>query len=48
VTTIKRLLEIWPEVHEFLPELVAGEAGAVPAEMISDINKEFGIEPKDK
>jgi hypothetical protein len=43
VTTIKRLLEIWPEVHEFLPEMVSGEAGAVPAELISEINKEFGI-----
>lgn len=46
VTTVKRLLEIWPEVQEFLPELVSGEAGQVPAEMIADINKEYGIEPK--
>lgn len=48
VTTIKRLLEIWPEVHEFLPEMVSGEAGAVPAELISEINKEFGIEAVEK
>jgi hypothetical protein len=48
VTTIKRLLEIWPEVHEFLPELVSGEAGQVPATLISEINAEFGIEPVEK
>ena len=43
VTTVKRLVEIWPEVKEFLPEMVSGEGGGVPAQIIADLNKEFGI-----
>ncbi len=43
VTTVKRLMEIWPEVKDYLPESVSGEGGGVPAHLISDINKEFGL-----
>lgn len=43
VTTVKRLTEVWPEVIEFLPEMVSGLDGGVPAQMIADINKEFGL-----
>lgn len=44
VTTIKRLLEIWPQVHEFLPEIVSGPSGGVPAQLIEEINEEFGLD----
>ncbi len=43
VTTVKRLIEVWPEVKDFLPEIVSGEGGGVPAELIANINKDFGI-----
>lgn len=48
VTTVKRLLETWPEIHEFLPERVSGADGGVPAHMIADLNEEFGITPEKK
>ena len=44
VTTVKRLLEVWPEVAEFLPEENAGAAGGVPAVLIEDLNKAFGLQ----
>lgn len=43
VTTVKRLVEVWPEVQEFLPEVVSGNDGGVPAVLIADLNKEFGL-----
>jgi hypothetical protein len=43
VTTVKRLLEVWPELHEFLPEENAGPSGDVPAIMIADLNEQFGL-----
>lgn len=43
VTTVKRLLEIWPELHDFLPEENAGPSGDVPAIMVSDLNEQFGL-----
>ncbi len=43
VTTVKKLLETWPAVREYLPETVSGEGGGLPATMIDDINKEFGL-----
>lgn len=43
VTTVKRLLEIWPQVQEFLPEMVSGQGGGVPAYLVEDLNKEFGL-----
>lgn len=43
VTTVKRLTEVWPEVQEFLPEMVSGEGGGVPTQIITDLNKEFGL-----
>ena len=44
VTTIKRLQEVWPEVIDYLPEEVSGAGGGLPAHMIADINKEFGLD----
>lgn len=43
VTTVKRLLEIWPEVQDFLPEENSGKDGGLPAEIIADLNKSFGL-----
>lgn len=43
VTTVKRLLEVWPEVKDFLPEENSGPAGGLPAEIIADLNKEIGL-----
>ena len=43
VTTVKRLLEVWPEVAEFLPEENAGPVGGVPAVLIEDLNNAFGL-----
>lgn len=43
VTTVNRLLEIWPEVHDFLPEENAGPGGGVPAILVSDLNDQFGL-----
>lgn len=46
VTTMKRLFEIWPEVQEFVPEVVSGNGGGLPVQMIEEINREFNITPK--
>ena len=43
VTTVKRLVEIWPEVAEYLPEEVSGPQGGLPTEVIDDLNKSFGL-----
>lgn len=43
VTTVKRLLEVWPEVKDFLPEENSGPAGGLPTEIIADLNKEIGL-----
>jgi hypothetical protein len=43
VTTVKRLLEIWPEVQDFLPEENAGPQGGVPAVLVADLNSAFNL-----
>lgn len=43
VTTVKRLIEIWPQVQEFLPELVSAPGGGVPVHLIEDLNREYGL-----
>jgi hypothetical protein len=43
VTTVGRLVEVWPEVQDFLPEVMAGPKGNLPATLISDLNAELGI-----
>ncbi len=43
VTTTGRLLEVWPEVHQFLPEMVSSSSGGVPAEFIGDLNTFLNI-----
>lgn len=46
VTTIKRLIEIWPEVVDFLPEEVSDPVSGVPAVLIADLNADLGITKK--
>lgn len=43
VTTVKRLLEVWPEVHDFLPEENAGPSGNLPTILIADLNTALGL-----
>jgi hypothetical protein len=43
VTTVDKLVEIWPPIKDYLPENVSGENGGLPAEMIDEISKEFGL-----
>lgn len=46
VTTVGRLVEVWPEVQDFLPEVMAGPKGNLPATLISDLNAELGLTQK--
>lgn len=43
VTSVGRLVEVWPEVVELLPEVHAGPKGNLPAMLISDLNAEIGL-----
>lgn len=43
VTTVARLVEVWPEVAELLPEVHAGPKGNLPATLIADLNAEIGL-----
>ena len=43
VTSVARLVEVWPEVTELLPEVHAGPKGTLPALLISDLNAEIGL-----
>lgn len=46
VTTVNRLIQIWPEVVDFLPEAISDPITGVPAVMIEDLNRELGITTK--
>lgn len=41
--SVSRLLEIWPEVTELLPDIHSGPKGGVPAVLIADLNAEIGL-----
>ena len=43
VTTVARLVEVWPEVTELLPEIYSGPKAGLPAGLISDLNSELGL-----
>lgn len=43
VTTIKRLLAVWPECEELLPEPMCAAKAAMPALVVSDLNKMIGL-----
>lgn len=45
VTTLKRLIEVWPEVEPFARDfLVSAQSGTLPALPIGDLNKRLGLE----
>lgn len=46
VTTTGKLLDVWPEVAPFLPEMVSSSSGGVPAEFIGDLNNHLNIGAK--
>jgi hypothetical protein len=46
VTSVARLVEVWPEAQELLPEVHAGPSGGLPALLISDLNTELGLGKK--
>lgn len=43
VGSVARLIEVWPEAQQFLPEVHAGPSGNLPALLISDLNAELGL-----
>lgn len=47
VTTIKRLIEIWPESKELIPTDISKASVSLPALQVEDLNKLIGL-PTDK
>ncbi|MBS0859610.1 Nmad5 family putative nucleotide modification protein [Providencia rettgeri] len=47
VTTIKRLIEIWPESKELIPADISKSSATLPALQVEDLNKLIGL-PTDK
>lgn len=47
VTTIKRLIEIWPESKELIPADISKASVLLPALQVEDLNKLIGL-PTDK
>ncbi|WLS77388.1 Nmad5 family putative nucleotide modification protein [Erwinia pyri] len=43
VQTIKRLIEVWPESQELIPENVESVRAALPALKVEDLNKMIGL-----
>lgn len=43
VQTIKRLIEVWPESQELIPENVDSVRAALPALKVEDLNKMIGL-----
>lgn len=43
VSTVKRLLEVWPECKELLPADLDTAKAAMPALIVSDLNKMIGL-----
>ena len=43
VSTTKRLIEVWPEAKELLPDSVEKEITGLPALQIADVNKLIGL-----
>lgn len=43
VTTVKRLLEVWPEAVELIPETTRRAAANLPAIPFQDLNKTIGL-----
>ena len=43
VTTIKRLVDVWPEVEPFLKQIAPTPKAQVPAPIVADLNKKLGL-----
>ncbi|WP_409975834.1 Nmad5 family putative nucleotide modification protein [Escherichia coli] len=43
VTTVKRLIEVWPESKELLPKEADKASAALPALRVEDLNKMIGL-----
>lgn len=43
VTTVKRLIEVWPESQELIPENVDSVKASLPALKVEDLNKMIGL-----
>ncbi len=43
VSTVSRLVEVWPEVAPYIPTEQAGYVTGLPAVVISDLNSELGL-----
>lgn len=43
VSSVARLVEVWPESQELLPEVHAGSGGGLPAQLIADLNADLGL-----
>ncbi|ELV4980379.1 hypothetical protein SHB81_000001, partial [Escherichia coli] len=43
VTTVKRLIEVWPESKELLPKEADKASTALPALRVEDLNKMIGL-----
>jgi len=43
VTTTGKLIEVWPEVQQFMPEMAYSSSGGVPAEVIGSLNEYLNL-----
>lgn len=48
VSTVKRLLEVWPEIKELLPTNLDAARAALPALRVGDLNKMIGLPTEEK
>ena len=48
VTTIKKLIEVWPEVVELLPKVEAVPSSSLPAVLAHNLNKTIGLPTETK
>ena len=46
VTTTGRLIEVWPECVDLLPEGSMRAGALLPAVVLADLNKELNLTPK--
>lgn len=46
VTTVPRLLELWPECKPLLPEAPKATTALVPVDLVPEVNALLGIKPK--
>ncbi|MBZ7208083.1 hypothetical protein FMK66_11450 [Klebsiella michiganensis] len=47
VTTLKRLIEVWPESKELIPENSDNARASLPALKVEDLNRMIGLPTED-